>query len=121
MQLRTGIAALIAEDPTIVTPTRKPLVDNGFGSQVRAGTAVPQEKARVLLSHESSMVPATKETPAGLGSNLSMYVLTDYHAPLLEGDEFSALGASWTVGPINTLRYLGYAYATEALLTKRKV
>jgi hypothetical protein len=119
-QLREGIAMLIAEDPSIIGISRKPMKDNGMGGQVEDPYGTPTTfKARVLLSHESSSVPENKETPVGLGTNLSMYVLTDHTAPLLEGDTFAALGSSWTVGPLNTLRYLGYVYATEAALTKR--
>ena len=118
-QYRSGIARVILENPAIITPLRRALANDDFGGQARTGALEEQTQARVKLAHESSSIPKNSETPAGLDTALSMYVLTDYRAPLLEGDEFSAEGEHWTVGPINTLRFLGCVYATEAPLTKR--
>ena len=118
-QLRDGIRAHIAEDPTIVKVNHYPLIDDGYGNMVPDTTGTPEEvKARVRLQHESSGVQANQIGPSGLDTNLSLYVLTDHRAPLLEGDQFSALGFTWTVGPVNEFRRHGGMYKTEAPLSK---
>jgi hypothetical protein len=118
-QLRDGTYRQIAENPTIITPYRRPLVSDDFGGLAPdpTGTLTAQPLARVRLSHESSSVPANRPMPSGLDTNLSLYVLTDYHAPLQDGDVFNAEGRGWKVGPINTLKIEGYTYATEAPIT----
>jgi hypothetical protein len=118
LQLRAGIKAHIAEDPTVIIPMRCPLVSDGFGGQVRIGPAEAQGKARVRLQHESGSVQTNGVRPSGLDTDLSLYVLTDHRSPLEEGDSFDALGHIWTVGPINGFRRHGGLYKTEAPLTK---
>lgn len=120
-QLRAGIRAHIAEDPTVITPMRCPLIDNGFGGQVPSGTPEAQPKARVRLQHESGSVQSNSVKPSGLDTNLSLYVLTDHSAPLEEGDIFEALGNTWTVGPVNSFSRHGGVYKTEAPLYKGTV
>jgi hypothetical protein len=117
-QLRDGVTAHIAEDPTVITPYRCALIDDGFGGFVRSGNAAAQAKARVRIQHESGGVQANGAKPAGLDTNLSLYILTDYHLPLLEGDTFSNLGFTWTVGPVNSFSRHGGIYKSEAPLVK---
>jgi hypothetical protein len=97
---------------------RCPLVSDGFGGTVRSGTTVAQAKARVRLQHESGSVQSNRVGPAGLDTNLSLYVLTDHRAPLEEGDTFEALGFTWTVGSVNSFSRHGGIYKTEAPLVK---
>jgi hypothetical protein len=117
-QLRVGIRCHIFEASTVITPMRRALVDDGFGGQIPSGTASAQPKARVRLQHESGSVQSNTVKPAGLDTNLSLYVLTDHRAPLEEGDTFSALGYTWTVGPVNSFSRHGGVYKTEAPLVK---
>ena len=119
-QLRDGIREHIAEDPTVITPMRYPLVADGFGGSSLDTTAAPtaQPKARVRLQHEAGSVQTNTAKPSGLDTNLSLYVLTDHASPLKEGDFFEALGFTWTIGPVNPFyRYKGL-YKTEAPLIK---
>ncbi len=117
-QLRDGIKAHIAEQPTVITPMRRALEANDFGGFSRTGAESAQPKARVRLQHESGSVQSNTVVPSGLDTNLSLYVLTDHRAPLLEGDTFGALGFTWTVGPINSFSRHGGVYKTEAPLVK---
>jgi|GEM_PF-2727191 len=119
-QLRDGTRAHIAEFSTIITPMRYPLAADGFGGMApdTSATPVAQPKARVRLQHESGSVPTNSVKPSGLDTNLSLYVLTDYSAPLIEGDFFEALGFTWTVGPVNPFPATGSLYKTEAPLVK---
>jgi hypothetical protein len=117
-QLRDGTKAHIAESPSVIIPMRMPLIDDGFGGKVRSGTPAAQPKARVRLAHESGSVQKDGNTPTGLGTSLSMYVLTDYSCPLLEEDTFVAEGEYWRVGAINIFRRRGGIYKTEAPLIR---
>lgn len=117
-QLRDGVAAHIAQSPTIIIPMRMPLIDDGFGGQVPSGTPSAQTRARVRIQHESSGVQKDAVVASGLDTSLSLYVLTDYNAPLQEGDTFAYLGFTWTVGVVNPFYWNGYLYKTEAPLVK---
>lgn len=117
-QLRAGVTAHIAEDPTVITPMRQPLISDGYGGSIRSGAAVAQARARIRIQHESGSVQGNQVGPSGLDTNLSLYVLTDYRAPLQEGDTFTWAGFTWTVGPMNAFRQRGGVYKTEAPLVK---
>jgi hypothetical protein len=117
-QLRDAQKRHIADDPTNVTPMRCQLVSDGMGGQVRSGTAEARPAVRVRLAHESGSVQAVSVGPAGLDTNLSLFVETDYRAPLLEGDTFDAFGFTWTVGVVNYFRKGSQVYKTEAPLVK---
>jgi hypothetical protein len=118
-QLRDGIASHIAESPSVITISRYPLIDNGFGQMVKDTASIPYVfKSRVRIQHESGGVPKNSVTPAGLGTSMSMYVLTDHRSPLEEGDTFEAEGETWTAGPVNKFRKHGGIYKTEAPLIK---
>jgi hypothetical protein len=117
-QLRDGVRAHIAEDPTIVTPMRRALVANGVGGSDRTGAIAAAPRARVRLQNESGSVQSNRSGPTGLDTNLSLYVLTDHSAPLIEDDTFAALGYTWTVGPVNSFSRHGGIYKTEAPLVK---
>jgi len=105
-QLREGVAASIAESPFIIEPSRD---------------GVLQPRARVRLQHESGSIQKDNVGPAGLDTNLSLYVKTDHLAPLLEGDTFDALGSTWVVGPVNPTYKFGGLVKTEAPLTRATV
>ena len=117
-QLREGVKAHISEQPTVITPMRKPLVSDGFGGVIRSGTAEAQDACRVRLQHESGSVQKDSVGPTGLDTNLTLYVLTDYRAPLEEEDEFEALGSTWRVGVVNAFARHGGIYKTEAALIR---
>lgn len=115
-QLRFATAAQIAENPVVVVPMRRGLVLDAYGEWQRTGPYEAQPAARIRLQDESSSVPKTAETAVGLDTALTKFAITDYAEPLTEGDEFSAHGARWVVGPVNKIRYEGSVYKTEAPL-----
>jgi hypothetical protein len=117
-QLRDAITVHIAEQPTIITPLRRPLVADGFGGYKRSGTQEAQAKCRVRLQHESGSIQKDSDVSTGLDTNLTMYVLTDYKAPLEEFDEFEALDSIWRVGVVNIFIRHGGRYKTESQLIR---
>jgi hypothetical protein len=117
-QLRMATARQIAEDPVVVIPMRRALVLNDYGEWVASGAFEAQPACRIRIQDEASSVPKTQETPVGLDTALSKFALTGPSAPLLEGDEFAAIGELWVVGPVNVVRYDGRVYKTEAPLQR---
>lgn len=115
---RAALRAEMMRDGTVVRPMRRALVDNGLGLVKRTGAASVLAPVRVLLARESGSVQGNGQAPAGLGTNLSAFVVTEWTAPLMEGDTFSAEGVWWTVGPVNKLSRFGGVYRVEAPLVR---
>jgi hypothetical protein len=139
---RAGIKAIIDASPIVVTISRRELVDDGFGGQVELestgqdvqegtvrvlddgeqlvyeGEDLPTVKARVRISQEASSVQKNGPEPAGIGTSFAAYVLTDYAAPLREGDEISAGSNTWRVGPVDVTKEGQHVIFTRAPLTK---
>jgi hypothetical protein len=111
-------ARQIAEDPVVVIPMRRVLVLNDYGEWVASGAFEAQPACRIRIQDEASSVPKTQETPVGLDTALSKFAITGPSIPLLDGDEFAALGERWVVGPVNVVRYDGRVYKTEAPLQR---
>ena len=116
--LRAGIIATIKASPTVVSIYRRAAVDDGFGGTTTvAGRGSFVGKARVRIYHASGSVQGNAENPAGLSASLSLYALTDYHAPLAEGDAITDDSSWWAVGPVNELKDGTRVFATEAPLS----
>lgn len=116
--LRDGIKATIARSPTVVSIYRRAEIDDGFGGKTKqAGRGTFIGKARIRISHASGSVQGNAETPAGLSASFSLYALTDYHAPLAEGDSITDGASWWSVGPVNELKEGTRLFATEAPLS----
>lgn len=62
-QMRAGIRAIIAQNPTAITPYRMPLADNGIGGQTRSGTPAPRPRATVRIAWNRPASPGTRRTP----------------------------------------------------------
>ncbi len=140
-QLREMIRSQILENRTIITYIRPSQINDGFGGLVNAATGSPitddgepvidtdagffryidetTAKAAVRISSSSASPPGSIQVPSGIDAGVSMFVLTDYHKPLAEGDIFEANGSSWTVGHVSTLRFLGFPYGSEARIERR--
>lgn len=139
--LRQMIAELIKVSPSVVTVYRRTLTDNGVGGMVEladSGVTITDNsldleddgefirelgteigtKARMRISHSAAGVQGNQPTSAGLNTSLSMFVLTDYHAPLLEGDAIYDGAEYWRVGPVNPFLSGRKIYGTEAPLTR---
>jgi len=116
-QARRGIQRQIEESPSVVTLMRQPLVDDGFGGQTPSGTAVavtPNLLCRI--SHERRGVQAIGEVPAGLDTNLTLWLLAPWDADVRENDTFTFRGRTCRVGRIDPLIKFGGAQALQAPL-----
>jgi hypothetical protein len=117
-QLRAARRDVIRIDPVIITPLRPALVDDGFGGFMPSGDPVARSSIRVRISHESASVQGNGQTPAGLDTSLSYFLIADYAADLAEKDTFAWDGHYWTVGPVNAFRIDGAVFGYEAPITR---
>lgn len=118
-QARASIKLLIAESPSIASFSYVPLVDNGFGTMIPDPTKTAvTSKERVRLSHEQSGVQTNEETPAGLGSSYSLFILTEYSSRIYENLVITADGLKWKVGVVDKLKKFGGVYGLQAPLIK---
>jgi len=104
-QARRGIQRQIEESPSVVTLMRQPLVSDGFGGWTPSGTPVavtPPLLCRV--SHERAGVQTVGEVPAGLDTNLTLWLLASYDADVRENDTFEFAGRVQRVGRLDPLR-----------------
>lgn len=116
MQLRAGVATHLRESPAVIIPSRRATEPDGFGGEVPTGAPYALPAVRVSVRYESGSVQRAGEEPQGLGTSLSAYVLTDWRAPLREGDLFGHLGETWRVGEVRKFERHGGPYKTESPL-----
>lgn len=121
-QRRAAIAQAIRENGRIVSGTRQPTKDNGFGVQIPDPDATPVSlpRARVRIARERASIPGSVETPVGLGTNLAEFLLQDYHLPFREDDLITDGTTTWQVGHVNTFLCQGRIYGADAALTRRQ-
>jgi hypothetical protein len=116
-QLRDETLATINESPAIIIVKRKAMKDDGDGNIIIDPFGVEVvSRYRVRISHESGSVQNLQENSAGLSTNFSFFVLTDWTCPLLEGDTFYFGGSGYRVGVVNTNRKFGDIYSSTAPL-----
>lgn len=118
-QLREGTIKAIKESPSVVIVKRNPTKDDGDGNIIIDPFGTPAySTVRVRISHEKSGTQKLEENNAGLSTNFSLFVLTDWTCPLLEGDSFYKDGNGYRVGPINKNEKFGKIYSSTAPLTE---
>jgi hypothetical protein len=115
-QLRMSILSIIIMNPSTVRPIRRKLESDGVGGYTRTGTKEIQPPAIVRIASESSGVPGYSLIPVGIGSSDSFYVITDFKAPLCEGDEIEADGIKYRVGPVHLKKMMGSVIGSNARL-----
>lgn len=106
-QARDGIIRMIKANPTIITITRKSMIDDGFGGLMDDPNGATQDyKFRVKVSHQKSSVPALSGSAIGLATNLQKMMTLDYKGGPLEGEEFTIADNSHRVA-LQTVTYSG--------------
>lgn len=116
-QAREAIAFHIAQSPETITGERFPLIDNGFGVFVPDPFGTPVQVSDVVrISHEKSGVRPQQESPAGLDTSLSLWVLAPHTVTLIEGETKTARGRMFKVGVVDALEKFGGVQAYQAPL-----
>jgi hypothetical protein len=116
------IKQLIDVNPVKITWNRYPLKDNGRGVMIPDTAAEPERKeAWVRISHEAVKVQEAAAAPAGLSTNLSMFLLALYDVDLQTGDVITAEAGviqKWKTGVVDELSVEGECYAKQAPLVR---
>lgn len=116
-QARKAIDFQIEQSPEDVTFQRRALVDNGFGVMVPNLAATPTPVTyRVRISFEQSGVRQQQDSPAGLDTSLTQWILAPHTATLIEGETFTARGRQFKVGVVSALKKFGGVQAYQAPL-----
>lgn len=118
-QKRKAIQDKINLSPEVVTIYRNPLVDNGFGGLVENPTGTPVgHNIKCRVAHEKKGPDSEVDAPSGLSSNLSRFIITDYQTPIYKGETFTAIGKTFMVGAVDTLKMYGAVLGYQAPLTE---
>ncbi len=104
-QARGAIKRMIEESPEEITILRKSMVDDGFDGLVINPYGDPEEiNIKARLSHEKQFPGNYKNSPAGLSTNLSRFILTDHETVIYDGDSFeSSFGKEYKIGAVDLL------------------
>jgi len=115
-QERAGIVEVIMENPEILILERLPLVDNGHGSMVENPYGTPtQHVVTCRISHESKIPLKPDVVPAGLGTNMSRFILVDWETIIYAEDSITDyLGKRWNIGLIDPLLAFGEIIGYQA-------
>jgi hypothetical protein len=115
-QERAGLLEVILENPETLILERLPLVDNGHGQMVENpfGTAV-QHTITGRISHESRIPLKPDAVPAGLGTNMSRFLLVDWETIIYAEDSIvDYLGKRWCIGLLDPLLAFGEIIGYQA-------
>jgi hypothetical protein len=100
---------------TITRPATK--TDPITGETIPDSLGVPTEvKLLCRLPHERGQVPDMSNAPSGFSTNLERMALFDWQNVPIEGDQFTAIGKGWRIGPVDTIRYAGGVKGYQAPL-----
>lgn len=114
-QSRRGIRRQIEESPSVIEIDRAEMVSDGFGGMTPTGT-VTSHMVLVRISHEQRGVQAVSAVPAGLDTDLTLWLLAEYDANVLENDTFEFNGRVCRVGRIDPLKKFEGVQAIQAPL-----
>lgn len=115
-QARFGYKKLIQESPTTITLRRLPLVDDGFGGFVEDPLGIPLETSKtVRIAHERAIISKVGESPSGLQTDLSRYLLWEHNVDIRENDTFDEI-QGYRVGKPDPLKKFGGIYGYQAPL-----
>jgi len=116
-QSRTSIKQNILGNPSIATWSTPSYIDNGYGTMIPdpSGTSTDYTE-RVRVSHGKSGVMSNEETPAGLGSSYSLFLLAAYSTKIKAGLVITVNELKYTVGTMDTMRKHGGIIGYQAPL-----
>jgi hypothetical protein len=98
---------MIKANPTIITITRKAMVNDGFGGLMDDPTGGTFDyKFRVKISHQKSSVPSTSGAPIGLSTNMQKMITIDYKGGPIEGEQFTVANRT-KLSSVQTAAYSG--------------
>lgn len=115
-QARRGIQRQIDESPSVVALMRQLTVSDGFGGMTPSGTPVSVGDRLVRISHERRGVQAVGDVPAGLDTNLTLWLLASWDSDILENDTFEFRSRVCRVGRVDPLIKFGGTQAIQAPL-----
>jgi hypothetical protein len=115
-QERVGIIEIIMENPETLILERLPLVDNGHGQMVENPYGTPvQHTITGRISHESKIPLKPDAVPAGLGTNMSRFLLVDWETIIYTEDSIvDYLGKRWRIGLLDPLLAFGEIIGYQA-------
>ena len=118
-QARDGVIANINVSPVVIIIQRMPLINDGFGGEVPDpfGT-ITESSYKVRISHERKGPASFDLVDAGLSTNLSRFIFTDYRADIREGDIFEAIGKNFKIGSVDPLYKYNGIVGYQAPLTE---
>jgi hypothetical protein len=120
-QARKGYRAIISKNPTDVTISRKPLVQNPTypndpTKKIEDPYSTPTTiSMTVRVANEREVVLKNSPSPVGSSTDLTRYLLWSYDDTVLEGDIFTEI-QGYRVGRPHPLRTSGKVYGWQAQL-----
>ena len=104
-QMRNSIKTKIRKSPETITISRMPLIDDGFGGTIENPYGTPVETImKVRISHEQSGPSKMESSSVGVSTNLQRFILTDYNSVIYKDETFTAIGKTWKIGAVDTLK-----------------
>lgn len=117
-QIRKAHQTQININPEFIIIYRPVMVDDHSGGVCEdpSGAKTPVN-IKCRISHEKSGPDMDENKSAGLSTNLSRFIITDYLNIIYKGDQFTdSYGRSWKIGPVDTLDKFGGVTGYQAPL-----
>ena len=111
-----GLVEVIMENPETLSIERLPLIDNGHGSMTEDPNGIAVEYTFIgRISHESRIPLKPDAVPAGLGTNMSRFLLVDWETTIYNEDVIiNYLGKRWRIGIVDPLLTFGEIIGYQA-------
>jgi len=111
-----GLVEVIMENPETLSIERLPLIDNGHGSMTEDPNGIAVEYTFIgRISHESRIPLKPDAVPAGLGTNMSRFLLVDWETTIYNEDVIiNYLGKRWRIGIVDPLLAFGEIIGYQA-------
>jgi hypothetical protein len=120
-QMRNAIDKLIQQNPFYATIQTKPMIADVNGGWIEDPFGVAVESSvRCRISHQKSAPATLAATNIGFDDDQAFYILVSHNSVLPQGGTLDYNGASYEIGPINTVRMFGQIISHEAPLKKIK-
>lgn len=111
-----GLVEVIMENPETLSIERLPLIDNGHGSMTEDPNGIAVEYTFIgRISHESRIPLKPDAVPAGLGTNMSRFLLVDWETTIYNEDVIiNYLGKRWRIGIVDPILAFGEIIGYQA-------